>query len=129
MRRWPPIVSWLGHRLREVGVHMDRVWQRRDLPRIAFFVEGDNDGLSAGLRAYQMAEELRKFSWRTVGLSKQTEFSQRHRLIHLEQPEIVILQKSRHPLNRPKYFPDSICLFDIDDADFAEPNFREGAIE
>jgi hypothetical protein len=85
--------------------------------------------MASGLRGYSLAQELRHFGWRTILLPKQIELSQRQRLVRLEHPHVVVLQKSRHPLNRPKYFPGSTCVFDIDDADFVNPNFHDSVIE
>ena len=38
-----------------------------------------------------------------------------------EQPDFVLLQKCRDPLNRPEYFPGSLTVLDLDDADFVDP--------
>src|SRR5438105_589561 len=112
-----PIWSWAGHRLREAIVHVDRLSQTSSLPRIAFSVGGGNDGMSSGLRGYAVARELRQLAWRTIVIPKHLELSQRERVIRSEHPDIMILQKSRDPLNRPKFYPNTRCVFDIDDAD------------
>jgi hypothetical protein len=129
MRRLSRAFSRVGHRLRETGVHLDRLSQRTDLPRVAFSVGDDNDGFSSGLRGYAIAEELRNLGWRTIVIPKQLELLQRQRLMRRERPNIVVLQKSRHPLNRPRYYPDAICVFDIDDADFLDPQRRDSVVE
>ena len=129
MRQWHSYTSWVGHRVREAAVHVDRLSQNPSLPRIIFSVGNDNMGDSSGLRGYAVAKELQKFGWRTSVIPKQLELSQRQRLVRLERPDVVVLQKGKHPLNRPKYYANATCVFDIDDADFLEPSHREGTIE
>jgi glycosyltransferase involved in cell wall biosynthesis len=129
MGQWHPSISWVGHRVREAGVHVERLSQRADLPRVIFSVSRENDGYSSGLRGYAIAAELRNFGWRSSVIPKQLELSQRQRLMHLECPDVIVLQMGKHPLNRPKYYPNAICVFDIDDADFLYPVHRDGAIE
>jgi Glycosyl transferases group 1 len=125
----PRSARWIGHRFREVTVHAERILQNSELPRIIFCVDGGDDGMSSGLRGYALARELRKLRWRTIVIPKQLEFSQRQRIIRIERPDIIVLQQSRHPMNRPKYYKGSICVFDIDDADFVDVNAREVAVE
>jgi glycosyltransferase involved in cell wall biosynthesis len=47
--------------------------------------------------------------------------SQRHRIIRWEKPDLILLQKGRHPANWPKYYPGIPTVFDLDDADFLDP--------
>jgi glycosyltransferase involved in cell wall biosynthesis len=129
VRKWHPYVSWVGHRVREAAVHADRLRQSADLPRILFSVGNDNRGDSSGLRGYAIARELKKYGWRTAVIPKQLELSQRQRLVRLERPDIIVLQKGRHQLNRPKYYANTTCVFDVDDADFLDPAHRKGTIE
>jgi glycosyltransferase involved in cell wall biosynthesis len=128
-RCWPPYVSWVGHRLREANIHIDRLSQAADLPRAIFSVSDVDNGYSSGLRGYAMARELRKFGWRTLVFPVQLELSQRQRLVHLERPDVIIFQTARHLLNRPKYYPGQLCVLDIDDADFFEPLYQERTME
>src|SRR5450631_2932946 len=125
MENAPQFARWIGHRLREASVHVERTLQNSDSPRIVFCVDDGDNGMSSGLRGYALARELRKLGWRTIVIPKQLEFSQRQRILRLEKPDIIILQKSRHPMNRPKFYKGSICVFDIDDADFVDENARE----
>lgn len=129
METVPRLGRWIGHRLREALVHVDRTLQNSKSPRIAFCVGDGDGGMSSGLRGYSLARQLRKLGWRTIVIPKQLELSQRQRIFRLEKPHIIILQKSRHPLNRPRFYKDSICVFDIDDAEFLDENAREGAVE
>jgi hypothetical protein len=126
---FPATVSWVGHRIREARVHLERLSQSSGLPSIAFSVTEENNGFSSGLRGFAVAEELRKLGWRSIVLPKQLELSQRQRILRWEETDILVLQKSRHPLNRPKYYQGTTCVFDIDDADFVNPAFRDSTIE
>ncbi len=76
-----------------------------------------------------MAKELRKFGWRTIVFPTQLELAQRQRLLRRERPDFLILQKARHSLNRPRYYPEATCIFDIDDADFLIPRQEAAVIE
>jgi hypothetical protein len=129
MKQVPRAARWIGHRFREVTVHAERLLQNSELPRITFCVDGGDNGMSSGLRGYALARELRNLRWRTIVIPKQLEFAQRQRIIGIEKPDIIVLQQSRHPMNRPKYYKGSICVFDIDDADFVDANARETVVE
>ena len=82
----PQSARWIGHRFREVAVHIDRILQNSELPRIAFCVGDGDNGMSSGLRGYSLARELRKFQWRTIVIPKQLELSQRQRIVRTEKP-------------------------------------------
>jgi NAD(P)-dependent dehydrogenase (short-subunit alcohol dehydrogenase family) len=129
MGQWHPFVSWIGHRVREAAIHVDRLSQNPSLPRVIFSVDESDRWDSSGLRGYAIAAELQKLGWRTSIFPKQLELSQRQRLIRLERPDVIVLQKGRHPLNRPRYYPNTICVFDVDDADFLYAPLREGTID
>lgn len=121
--------SWLGHRVREIGVHLQRLQlQRKDLS-IVFCVDGLNDGMSAGLRGYAISDALRELGWRSIVIPKQLEFEQRCRIIEIEKPQVLLLQSCRHPLNRPQLYPNQFCVLDIDDADFVDPARRQDVID
>jgi glycosyltransferase involved in cell wall biosynthesis len=76
-----------------------------------------------------MARELRKLGWRTCLVPAQLELRQRLRICRLERPDVILLQQSRHPLNRPRFYPTIPCVFDADDADILDPRCEASAIE
>ncbi len=78
------------------------------------------DGASAELRGYNVSSALRALGWRTTLVPAQLELVQRLRIIRAERPDVILMQKSRHPLNRPSLYSASPVVFDIDDADFAD---------
>lgn len=121
--------SWIGHRAREMGLYLvNSVRPHTDRTAI-FCVDGPRGGFASGLRGHLIADELRKFGWRVIVIPHQLELAQRLRIIKREKPDILFLQKSRHPLNHPKYYPGLLCVFDLDDADFVDPDHTERVIE
>ena len=51
----------------------------------------------------------------------QLELHQRQRILRWEKPDLILLQQSRHPLNRPRLYPQTPCVLDADDADILDP--------
>ena len=124
------LYSWLGHRGREGLTYLWRLGQPERKGRRVVILPGDaGPGSGSDLRASALAPELRRLGWRTVVVPAQLELSQRLRIIRLERPNVILLQQSRHPFNRPRYYPDIPCVFDADDADILDPDCREAVIE
>lgn len=87
---------------------------------------------SSLLRAYNISKALRPLGWQTVTVPKHLSLSQRNRILKAVQPDLVLLQKTRHPLNRMEYLSDWPVVLDLDDADFldvAEKPYLEEARE
>lgn len=125
----PGMTSWLGHRVREAGVHWARLRDPARRPSVVMFPSGGPDEGSARLRAWCMADPLRALGWRVVVVPPQLELSQRRRILDAESPDVVYVQKARHPLNRPAlYKPGPRFVFDLDDADYLDPR-QLGPIE
>lgn len=121
--------SYVGHLARELAIHLQRLrLPRRDLS-IVFCVDDLNNGMSSGLRGYAIAEALKDLGWRAIVIPKQLELEQRHRIIKLEKPQVLVLQSVRHPLNRVHLYPNQFCIFDLDDADFLNPALRQVVID
>jgi glycosyltransferase involved in cell wall biosynthesis len=112
--------SWAGRHVREFAVQLQRLQPESDL-RVVFCVNGPKNGQSSGLRGYYIAEALRPLGWRSIVIPPHLNLSQRQRIIQAEKPQILVLQSSRLLLNRPHLYPDQICVYDIDDADFLDP--------
>jgi len=77
------------------------------------------------LRAYKVGEDLKGLGWRVTVVAPQCELVQRRRILRWERPDLVMIQKGRHPLNWPAYYPGQRIVFDIDDADFLDAGQRE----
>jgi len=125
----PGIKSYIGHRVRELYVNVDRWRQPTRHRRVMVFPSYADDGGSSDVRGVAVGRKLRQFGWRVTVVPAQLEWSQRQRLIRSERPDVILLQQSRHPLNRPRLYPGIPCVFDVDDADICDPRTRDEAIE
>ena len=113
--------QYVGHRVREVLTHGSRLAQRRQLPRLIILPCGSRELGSSNLRGWELGKSLRKLGWRVTVVPAQCELEQRLRIIKLEQPDVILIQKGRHPLNWPHHYGSIPLAFDLDDADFLDP--------
>lgn len=88
------------------------------------FPGGGDNGFASGLRAWQIAAALNHRGFRALVIPPQLEHAQRQRIYRREKPDIVFMQKCRDRLHRPSLFPESLCVLDLDDADFIDPRLR-----
>lgn len=118
---WQP--SFLG-RIRniveELILHGSRIINSRKSLRLIIFPCGTKKSNPASLlRAYSMGAVLREhFGYRVTIIPPRFSLSQRLRIIKMEQPDMILMQMERHPLNRPRLYEPFPVVFDIDDADF-----------
>lgn len=125
---WEP--SFLGrirNSLEEIILHISRVTQTRKNLKLIIFPCGTKESNPASLlRAYTVGATLREhFGWRVTIVPPRFSLKQRLRILKLEQPDIILMQMERHPLNRPKLYAPFPVIFDIDDADFLWDYARE----
>jgi hypothetical protein len=113
--------SYLGHRAREALVHVDRLRQAQGQRRIVVFPSGAISGDSDDLRGRAIGRALTRLGWRSIVVPPQMELSQRLRVLRWERPDLILIQQSRHPLNRPSLYPGFTCVYDADDADILDP--------
>lgn len=125
----PGIASWLGHRAREVGVHLQRITQPSSptTPRVMIFASSDAWEGSSKLRAFEVGPVLQKLGWRVTLVPKHLEVSQRLRILKLEKPHILLFQKGRSKAHFPAYYSAATAagtrvVFDLDDADYVSPD-------
>jgi hypothetical protein len=124
------VKSWAGHRYRELLVHCRRLIQPANPGRRVVIFPGEaGTGGGSDLRAAALASELRRLGWRTTTVPSQLELKQRLRVIRVERPDVILMHQSRHPLNRPRLYGKTPCVFDADDADILDPNCRDAVIE
>lgn len=99
--------------------------------KIIIFPCGKKDLNPASLlRAYKVGTALRKkFGWRVTIVPPRFSLKQRLRIIKQEQPDIILMQMERHPLNRPRLYTPFPVVFDIDDADFLWDHARDLVVE
>ena len=62
-------------------------------------------------------------------MPSQLGLNQRLRIVKAERPDVILIQQSRHPLNRPSYYGGTPCVFDADDADILDPRCTDAVIE
>lgn len=123
-------VSFLGHRARELLIHARTLVQRPgDRPRVVIFPGESGSGSASDLRAWALAPALQRLGWHATCVPPQLELVQRRRILKALRPDVILLQQSRHPLNRPGYYPGVPCVFDADDADILDPRCRERVLE
>jgi hypothetical protein len=111
------------------GVHELRLhWKRRLSPRVrpvvVIFPSNQPWDPASNLRAWLVAPELERLGWRAIVAPEPLTLSQRRRILRLEQPDVVLLQQTRHPLNRPALYPGYPCVLDADDADYLDPRYQ-----
>lgn len=76
---------------------------------------------SSLLRVYRIADRLEAKGWRAVVAPARLDAAARRRVLAAFAPDLVLLQKSRHPLNDPVRLAGRRFVYDLDDADFADP--------
>ncbi len=119
---WKP--SFLGaarNILREALINLSLYFMEPDNgPLLIVFPSGkSNNNPASLLRAYSIGATLRKtFNWRVIIIPPEFTLNQRLRIIHSKQPDVILMQMERHPLNRPQLYKPFPVIFDIDDADF-----------
>lgn len=89
----------------------------RRAPTIAFLPAGGRHG-AALLRIYNIAAVLRARGIDAQVLHWKFTLAQRRRRLAALCPDVVVMQGTRHPLNRPALYPEYRIVLDLDDADF-----------
>jgi glycosyltransferase involved in cell wall biosynthesis len=113
------------HRLREAALY-PRMLRPAGTPRIAF-LPADVRTMSSLLRGYNMAEAFEDMGWNPIVLHKQLEPVQRARILRWFRPDIAVLLGSRLAANSHRLLDGIPYVYDLDDADFANPE-KEPAI-
>lgn len=105
---------------RELPVRIRALRQGRGA-RVVFLPAYGREG-SALLRIYNVAAALRQSDWDVHILPPKLTLAQRHRCLRALRPDVVIMQGTRHALNRPALYPDQRIVLDLDDSDFHLPH-------
>ena len=115
--------SWVGNQLREGKLHLKRMTSPKLEKRLVIFPYWTlEDDSSTRERSYNLGENLRTLGWRVTIVPFQLDLEQRRRILRLEKPKILYIQKGRHKLNFPELYEVPRIVFDIDDADFLWPD-------
>lgn len=90
-------------------------------PRVVFMPAYGRTG-AARLRIYEIVENLRKAGRDVFILPWRFTLAQRRKWLASLAPDLVVMQGTRHPLNRPALYPGHEILLDLDDGDFHLPH-------
>ncbi len=119
----------LGKRLFFEGkTHLQRLALPPGAPTVVIFPSGQPSDPASNLRAWLLAPELRKLGWRAVVVPAHLDLPARRRILKAEQPDVVLLQQTRHPLNDPHLYAPIPCVLDADDADYLDPRHQKRII-
>lgn len=121
-----PVRSALGRVLREAALYPRVARARgRAAQRVAFLPSGTKEQ-SALLRAWNIAAGLEAdHGWVTLVVPPHLRQSQRLRLLGAFRPDVVVVQKCRHGLNRSPHLARWRVVLDVDDADFLDPTLTQ----
>ena len=123
------VKSWIGHRIRELIVHFIWMLQPKSNKTVVIFPCGDKSLGSSNLRAFYIGKYLKKMGWRVTVVPKQLELLQRQRILRIQKPKVILIQKARHPLNKASLYPGIPIVFDIDDADYLDAYQYDAIVE
>src|SRR5258708_7644313 len=107
------VYSWVGHRGRELLLHAHRLIQPDALGRRVVVFPGEaTAGCACDFCGTTIRGASRRRGWRATVVPSQLELEQRLRILRAERPDVILLHQSRHPLNRPRYYPNFPCVYD-----------------
>lgn len=120
----------VGAAAREIALYLSILRSVRSaIPGVLFFPSQGLDDGAARLRAYLISSELRSMGWRTLVCPKHLGLNARRRVIQVFCPAVILMQTTRHPLNRPALYPETPVVIDLDDADYIDPISAKPLIE
>ena len=120
----------IGNIVREALLYLEILRSRKANKSIVMFPWQSELGSSSSReRVYRIAEHLKSQGWRVIIVPHQLNLTQRQRILRIENPDILLVQTVRHPLNRPALYQAKNIVFDIDDADFENPEARQDVID
>ncbi len=112
---------WLRGIPREAPLWPALLRPRPNGPHVAFLPSKGRE-MSSLLRVHLLAPILRTLGWRVMVLPPTLSLEQRRRLLNRFAPDVIVMQGSRHLLNRPALYPGFRIAYDMDDADFHLPH-------
>jgi hypothetical protein len=115
--------------LREAKLHVLALRRRREFPTVVLLPGETREGGASNLRAYCIADELKRLRWNAYVCPKHLRLAQRLRVMKATGPDVILMQMARHPLNRPKLYAPIPVVFDIDDADYVDERQRHNVID
>ena len=120
----------MGNIGREALLYLEILRSKKASKTIVMFPwQSERGSSSSRERVYRIADHLKSQGWRVIIVPHQLNLTQRRRILDIENPDILLIQTVRHPLNRPALYQAKNIVFDIDDADFENPEVRQGVID
>lgn len=101
---------------------------RKKSKKILFFPWGDRKRWgSVNLRVFEIARVLQKKGYECAVVPFELSLLQRRKIISVFRPDVIVIQKCGHPLNRAYLYSDFEIpiIFDIDDADYVRPQYTD----
>jgi glycosyltransferase involved in cell wall biosynthesis len=123
MTKTPAVLRSVMHRLREAALYARMPFAPKG--RKILVLQSTGRTMSGLLRGYEIADQLCDRGWNCLVLPKQLELAQRKRVLRRFDPDLVLLLKSRDPRNSHALLKDYPYLYDVDDADFLDPEITE----
>lgn len=115
--------SFAGRYMRERTLQRD-IAAAKGAPRV-MFLPSSGPFHSSLLRAYIISDELKKRGWASLCVHSSLDLRARRRAFKAFAPDLLVVQKSRHPLNDPEHLQGLPFVYDIDDADFLSPKLTD----
>ena len=119
------IFSLVRRILYEVRLHSVRLKHPKRRPCVLICPSNQPWDAASNLRAWLVAPALEQLGWRAVVVPQPLSLSQRLRILRFEDPDVILLQQTRHPLNDPALYQDYPCVLDVDDADYLDPKNQQ----
>lgn len=110
-------------------LQIERMWLPRGRPVLVIFPSNQPWDPASRLRAWELAPRLRELGWRVVVVPEPLNLAQRRHVLRAERPDAILLQQTRHPLNRAGLYLPIPCVLDADDADYLDPAVQADIIE
>jgi hypothetical protein len=121
--------SFVGAHARELMLLLSALGRSKGAPTVLILPSHGPESGASNLRGYLIADELRLLGWNAYACHSNLGLRQRRRAIWSIRPDVILMQMARHPLNRPRLYGDVPVVFDIDDADYVDPQQRDHVIE
>jgi hypothetical protein len=112
-----------GRYLRERALHRV-IAAAKGAPKVMFLPSSGPFGSSL-LRAYNVSDALTARGWASLCVHSSLDLKARRRAFKAFAPDLLVVQKSRHPLNDPEHLQGLPFVYDIDDADFLSPKLTD----
>ncbi len=81
------------------------------------------------MRDAALAAKMETQGWSVPVIPPTLSLAGRRHFMRLYKPDLLILRKVRHPLQRAEFYPDTPYILDMDDADHVDDQLRKDIID